>query len=139
LTIDIFYRLNTNTQGPAPFLTPRYLSPGTWNLAKPKKKSKVIADTSPGDIYIHRGAIDRSKRQWDRVLVRKGTQREGFILCRRPARIGVPAAQLTEKQRFVLRYFHLYAFGLGMTGFLWGAAVVPAVVPFAASINTRPC
>ncbi len=88
--------------------------------ARPKPKAKVLAETAPGDLYIRRGVVERSKRKWDRVLVRSDTRREGFLLRRRPARIGVPAAQLTETRRFVVRYYHLYAFALGMVGFFWG-------------------
>ena len=87
---------------------------------KPSKKSPVIAEAVTGGLYIHRGAVQKAKLKWDRVLIRHSTLRYGYIQQRLPPKIGVPAAQLTEKKNFTIRYYHLYAFGLALLGFLWG-------------------
>ena len=62
----------------------------------------------------------RSKQKWAKVLVRQDPNHQGYILYRRPPKIGVPALQLIENRHFIFRYYHLYALCLGLLGFLWG-------------------
>jgi class 3 adenylate cyclase len=87
---------------------------------RPTGKAPAVARADKGDLYILQTTVTRSKQKWARVLARQGPNHQGYILYRRPPKIGVPAEQLIEKRRFTFRYYHLYALGLGLLGFLWG-------------------
>ncbi len=89
-------------------------------LKRPSFKAPVVAMADKGDLYILQKPIMRSKQKWAKVLVRQDPNHQGYILYRRPPKIGVPALQLIENRRFIFRYHHLYALCFGLLGFLWG-------------------
>jgi class 3 adenylate cyclase len=88
---------------------------------KPSKKSTVIAEANQGELYILNKIVKKKRVSWAGVVVRHNDAGRGYILVRRPPKMGIPPVEQVGMKLFVIRYYHLYALGLGALGFCFGA------------------
>jgi len=85
----------------------------------PSESSSVIWAVNDGTILLLADVIERAGIKWNKVLV--GKKRYGWIPRVMPAKIGVPEKRLSISNKFYFRYGDLYAFIMGLVGFIWGA------------------
>lgn len=87
----------------------------------PQKRSPVITESNKNAIYIFIKKVKKKRFTFAKVALFNDDAPYGYILERRPAKIGVPAITLIESRRMIIRYYHLYALLIGSLGFLYGA------------------
>ena len=85
----------------------------------PSETSSVIYTVNDGTILLLADVIVREGIKWNKVLV--GKKRYGWIARVIPAKIGVPEKRLSISDKFYFRYHDLYAFIIGLVGFIWGS------------------
>jgi len=85
----------------------------------PSESSSVIYAVNDGTIFLLADVIEREGIKWNKVLV--GKKRYGWIPRIIPAKIGIPEKRLSISNKFYFRYHDLYAFIIGVVGFVWGA------------------
>ena len=85
----------------------------------PSETSSTIYAANDGTILLLADVIEREGIKWNKVLVGKNTY--GWIPRILPAKLGVPEKRLSISNKFYFRYRDLYAFILGLVGFVWGS------------------
>ncbi len=84
----------------------------------PSETSSVIYVVNDGTILLLSDVIEREGIKWNKVLV--GKKRYGWLPRIIPAKIGLPEKRLSISNKFYFRYHDLYAFIIGVVGFIWG-------------------
>lgn len=87
----------------------------------PQKRSPIIAESNKNDLYVLIKKVKKKRATYAKVAIFNDYAPYGYILERRPAKIGVPAITLIESHQLIIRHYHLYAFLVGALGFLYGA------------------
>ena len=85
----------------------------------PSETSSIIYAANNGTILLLADVIEREGIKWNKVLV--GKKRYGWIPRIIPAKIGVPEKRLSISNKFYFKYSDLYAYIIGLVGFIWGA------------------
>jgi class 3 adenylate cyclase len=87
---------------------------------KPSRNARVLDEARKNDVFILKRTAKTKNYRWHLVTLGNRHPTRGFIAERLPPRVGVPPLIQTERVAFTIRYYHLYAFGLGLLGWLFG-------------------
>ncbi|MBD3610719.1 MAG: adenylate/guanylate cyclase domain-containing protein [Gammaproteobacteria bacterium] len=80
--------------------------------------SETLLKVSKNQLLLLADVVKDDGITWNKVFIDEG--RYGWIERIRPAEIGEPEKRVTISNKFYFRYLDLYAFLLGLSGFVWG-------------------
>ncbi|MBN2530003.1 MAG: adenylate/guanylate cyclase domain-containing protein [Deltaproteobacteria bacterium] len=87
---------------------------------KPNVTSRKIVGARKNQLYVLKNKVQRKRRTFAKVALTHDSLSQGFIVEQLPPKLGIAPVQQLAHRQLVLRYYHLYAFILGVMGFLYG-------------------
>lgn len=85
---------------------------------QPSVNASILRTFNARDLLLLADVKDMGRMYWNKVLI--GSGKYGWVARTIPADFGVEEKRLTITNKFFFRFRHLYAFILGIAGFLWG-------------------